>query len=290
MSNNIITRRRFFGAKEKEDVSLTVDPAQIAAVSKGGTYNFIVSAIGGSNDFYIEEGYDSSFVQLTKKGTTGITAVVSENVNETPRNMTFRVYHADDRRTFVDVTISQSENIVVPIPEFDFITIRYYWTSQGGRDLDTVTVVKNSGVSSLDGNEVGYGHSYAVSPYLYHSGDNTGNGYESVYLDLTKVLANQPDSAPDKFTMDIYFDWYGSRGNGDTNLEVVAYKGGSMIKDGYNYINQGGKEVYRQSSTINTTSSCTGCSGRYETAYTKVAFITYDRKTKETTLTLVSTN
>ena len=82
------------------------------------------------------------------------------------------------------------------------MVIRYFWTVDDGRDLDTVTVVskmiKKDGTTIEESTTnypyitdgVGYGQGYVVSgvngSYIEHAGDNTVNGNECVYLNFKK--------------------------------------------------------------------------------------------------------
>lgn len=148
----------------------------------------------------------------------------------------------------------------VIIPDFDYLVARYYWAPGEGRDLDTLTGIVESGVASVDDNWVGWSQGFSVpdgatveNSYLFSAGDNTGTGAESVLMNLRKFADENP-SVPNIIKVNMYAFWFGSRNTGNALFELIAYKGGTMSKVGYEFENTGGSEVFRQTFTKNVTS------------------------------------
>lgn len=195
------------------------------------------------------------------------------------------VRHVDDPDYTMDIEILQKENIIVTIPEFEYLTYRYYWTSADGRDLDTATeftntgLVDNNGVSldhlavgwSMDGN-----YNSTIKRYLKWGGDNTGSGNECTFIDMDALLSEENYPILPRFIeARIYATWYAARYDGNITFEIVAYKGGTMVQNGYNFVNQGGVEVYREvyPKYVPTIKG----EATYETSYTYVCKVTYDK-------------
>lgn len=154
----------------------------------------------------------------------------------------------------------------VVIPNFDFLVARYYWAPGEGTDLDTLTGFTNTGIPGIDNNWVGWNQGYVVpgdggptpeiidpAAYLQSAGDNTGTGAEAVLMSLNKITTDNP-SVPNVISINMYAFWYGSRASGNALFEIIAYKGGNMTKVGYEFANNGGSEVFRQTFTKNVPS------------------------------------
>ena len=122
----------------------------------------------------------------------------------------------------------------------DFVVFTYQFFD--GSDLDTRTrvVYPNIGMD-VQPNYVGYGKlntfptsitwSNTVIPtgsIVDWAGDNTGLGYESVLLDIQKLLIAQPATV--EITVDLRCEWYGVKGVLPIEIKAVFYKGGAMIK------------------------------------------------------------
>lgn len=148
----------------------------------------------------------------------------------------------------------------VVIPEFDYLVARYYWAPGAGTDLDTLTGIINSGISSIDNNWVGWSQGFSVpdgsvtaDAYLISAGDNqTSGGAESILLNLKKFTDENP-SVPNIINVNMYAFWWGSRNTGNALFELIAYSGGTMAKNGFEFENTGGLEVFRQTFTKNVT-------------------------------------
>ena len=183
----------------------------------------------------------------------------------------------------------------VSIPDFDYLVARYYWASGEGTDLDTLTGLVGTGVGTVDNNWVGWSQGYtvpgnatsppsAVDPtqYLQSAGDNTGTGVESVLMNLMDFVAANP-AVPNPVTVNMYAFWYGSRNTGNATFELIAYKSGTMSKSGFEFVNTGGTEVFRQTFVKNVTNVIKSSSPSTSTLLGKVE---YDKTTQEAVLIL----
>jgi len=161
-------------------------------------------------------------------------------------------YAAKKNKPIVTVFEGESETLVLSEGEsvltdtFDFAVVRYIWTPDSGADLDTRTRFENIGDPLVDGDEVGYGQGYYVindtdKRYLHWGGDNTSAGREAVLIDFKKISEAYPDNI--SFNVFLSAFWWNARLSGDIILEFELYKGGSMSKSGYDFINTGGEIV-----------------------------------------------
>jgi hypothetical protein len=115
----------------------------------------------------------------------------------------------------------------------DYLIITHQFDAEGGRDLDTKTVIS----SPLSAGPLGYCDlSNHGDPYLFWSGDNTGTGVESCLIDLIRFGTN------DVVTIDCSALWWSRRNSGDMSLDIRAYEGGTMSLNGYQFVNSGGTE------------------------------------------------
>ena len=117
----------------------------------------------------------------------------------------------------------------------DFILITYQFDPSGGRDLDTRTNIESPNRSEI----LGYCKQRTASNIVW-SGDNTGYGVESVYVDINQYGSN------DMIKILCKAFWYSQRNSGNMSLDIRAYKGGVMQRDGSNhfqFINVGGEQV-----------------------------------------------
>lgn len=178
----------------------------------------------------------------------------------------------------------------VIIPDFDYLVARYYWAPGEGTDLDTLTGFINTGVTGIDNNWVGWSQGYNVpdastgisDSYLYSAGDNTGTGAESVLMNLEKFVTDNP-SVPTITKVQMYAFWYGSRATGNALFEIIAFKGGTMAKNGFEFENTGGVEVFRQTFTKNVTSVIKTSS---PTTSTLLGTVNYNKTTFEAELVI----
>lgn len=183
-------------------------------------------------------------------------------LNETACPVTFEF------RWEVEEDTAYCENNTIVINDFDYLVARYFWLPGAGTDLDTATGFLNTGVAGIDNNWVGWSNGYTVpgnsssapsfidnSQYLQHSGDNTGTGAECVLIRFAKFAEDYP-SAPSPIQVGMFATWFSSRGTGDAKFELIAYKGGNMVKNGFEFENDTpGTEVFRQTFTKNVTAT-----------------------------------
>jgi hypothetical protein len=114
----------------------------------------------------------------------------------------------------------------------DYIIITYQFDASGGTDLDTRTRL----ISPEKGNELGFCKK-SESKGLYWSLDNKGYGVESIYIDVTQFNENDVVEVLCKAW------WYSERNSGEMSLDIRAYKGGTMRKENFQFINDGGEQV-----------------------------------------------
>lgn len=122
--------------------------------------------------------------------------------------------------------------------DFDFALIRYIWNSQGGKDLDTRTYIT---VPNRKENMVGWSRMNSDANYLSWNNDNTGSGVEAVLVNLKELKKDFPGQKEFKVLLRAF--WYNTRVSGDLTVEVNTYKGGTMSKSGYDWVNTGGTLV-----------------------------------------------
>ena len=173
----------------------------------------------------------------------------------------------------------------------DHLIIDYDFQSAGGNDLDTRSAVTHPWASQ----NLGYGQNgnyetgqNAIKPSIFstniftHGGDNTGNGYESVYVDIKKLRAEQKEATEIK--MEASAAWYGSCGTGDVELTIHGYVGGTVTDQGYNYVPSGtdeetGKIVFKTNTKKGRRNGVSGATdGNAGTACDLLAYVTYDWK------------
>lgn len=219
---------------------------------------------------------------------TTITINALDNPSEDIRNGNI-ILVQDESNNTLDICVTQVGKDVIKIPEFDYLVLRYYWDDYAGKDLDTATVIVNSNITTLDGKAVGWALNGSIDDILFHGGDNTGSGNESAYINFNELLKDGNfDILPDKVICDVYGNWYNTMLSGIVNMEITAYKGGTMSKDGFNFINTGGQIVYTTNQYTKVDTSCNSCVNDYKNNYSYVAKITYNKKTREATMNIIN--
>ena len=125
-------------------------------------------------------------------------------------------------------------NLSVPA---DHIIFDYRFDSDGGKDLDTRTKITSPIASKNLGWDQDGGSNccsqLGMGTFFKHGGDNTGYGYESVYLDVAQLREENPGA--DRVDIECAAAWYGSLASGNVNLTVMAYVGGSHTQTGYQW-------------------------------------------------------
>ena len=171
----------------------------------------------------------------------------------------------------VTITQAAGEQVVV-IPEFDY---------------DTATGFTNTGISNVDNKYVGWSKQWAttqqqVGDYLIYGGDNMQSGLEGVLIKM-KTLLSAPgmDESEPNINADIYGNWYGNRGRGNVVVSFTAHLGGEMVKQGFNFINEGGEEVYSDSITTNVSAHGETNYQNIKGLYTKMGTMVYNKEKRD---------
>ncbi len=146
----------------------------------------------------------------------------------------------------------------------DYIIITYQFDASGGTDLDTRTSI----ISPEKGNELGF-CKYSEAEGLHWSLDNRGTGVESVYIDVNHFKENDVIEVLCKAW------WYTRKDSGKMSLDIRAYKGGTMRKENFQFINDGGEEVGNVISFPHRVKNLGGC-GKAE----KIGVLRFDRATQ----------
>lgn len=162
------------------------------------------------------------------------------------------------------------------VEDFDYAVIRYRWLPSGGQDLDTRTSLTNPNRNNA---MVGWNKLSTDNGYLVWNGDNTANGVETVLLDVKKILLDFPQQVTIEADMRAF--WYNTRMDGNLDIEFATYKGGTMQKSGYDFINTGGNLVQNLKVSTNTTD--TNREGNGE----RLAKLTYNIFSKTGSLTKI---
>lgn len=183
------------------------------------------------------------------------------------------------------LTYTLPDEPIVISHDFDFMAVRYNWLQDSGSDLDILVGFENNG-TPFDAQYVGYGQPTLTIPgsvvpqsdaYLWWAADNTSaTGYECVLIGMQKFTAAFP-SSPNIVEAGLYAVWYGTPISGDFSVELVTYKGGTMVINGTNFINQGGVQI--SSDTVQVSTKINSSSHKPATSY-KVGVVRYDKTTK----------
>lgn len=146
------------------------------------------------------------------------------------------------------------------------VVISWSWdTAAGGTDLDIRgrIVYPYVGQDTVD-DCLGYTGNESVEewpvgssfPLLVWGGDNTGAGKESVLINIDQFRADFPSER--YFVVECRGNWYVTPSPDPAILSAALYQGGSMIKDGFSWINTtatkrrnlGGLSVYVDSNEV----------------------------------------
>ena len=137
----------------------------------------------------------------------------------------------------------------------DYIVVTYQFFD--GTDLDTRTRISNPniGQDTLP-NYIGWCRAEQFpadteTPVLKWSGDNTGQGYESVLIDLIQFKAQYPSYSASTITIDMNGIWFDTQGIQPVVMDVMMYKGGTMQlnQDNYLFYNESYTGLYGVAST-----------------------------------------
>ena len=264
----------------------------------GCSIRLSIMCAGGAGTYSVATNIShSNFVTYTAN-TNSFEIRVSESDIEEEKTAVFTLTHDTSSDEKIIFTVTQEAAKIIKIPDFNFLTYRYKWTAEDGRDLDTATELVNSGLvdasgTTIDGLAVGWnmkGNSNAeVTKYLKYGGDNRDSGNECTFIDMLALCSEEHlPNLPDKIYVDVYANWYGEKKNGYMTFEIKAYKGGEMVQDGYNFNNVGGEEVYSGEQSKFVKAACTSNYSTYKTDYTYVCRVTYDKLTREASIAIQS--
>jgi len=114
-----------------------------------------------------------------------------------------------------------------------YFVFEYQFTN--GSDLDTRTGFIYPPIGAGNSNTQYEGWNRNGNTFLYWGGDNTGNGYESCYIDKQQVLTAYPEAT--YIEVDLRCFWYGSYGSNGVVIKTNAYTGGTMVQSGFQWIN-----------------------------------------------------
>ena len=223
---------------------------------------------------------------------------VKENDVNKDRYYRFKAKYSKDGGVYSDVCeLRQVGKEQIILPPFDYLTFTYSWTNDDGIDLDSATVIRNSGIpiepdTTLDDYYVGYGgngNKDSVNKYLIYGGDNTQSGDEGALVKWKDVLATK-DYVSEGITtlyLDIYANWYNWRKDGNMSITFNTYKGNDgMVQDGFVF-KPTGDTVLVSTKTINNLNAYAsrGNNARHPTnvmtkVYSKMATVEYDIRSK----------
>jgi hypothetical protein len=138
----------------------------------------------------------------------------------------------------------------------DYIIVSYAFTD--GADLDTRTRIsspnigQNSAQSFLGWCRSEFFPDNGGTPILTWSGDNTGQGFESVFVNLIEFKNQYPSET--SLTIEMNAMWYGTLGSNPVVMDVMMYKGGtiSLVQEAYMFANDGYSGIYGVASTGTT--------------------------------------
>ena len=223
---------------------------------------------------------------------------VKENDVNKDRYYRFKAKYSKDGGVYSDVCeLRQVGKEQIILPPFDYLTFTYSWTGNDGKDLDSATVIRNSGIpigsrTTLDDYYVGYGgngNKDSVNKYLIYGGDNLTSGDEGALVKWKDVLATK-DYVSEGITtlyLDIYANWYNWRKDGNMSITFNTYKGNDgMVQDGFVF-KPTGDTVLVSTKTINNLNAYASHinNARHPTnvmtkVYSKMATVEYDIRSK----------
>lgn len=250
---------------------------------------------GGAGTYSLEHNIShlDRFVAWTAH-TNSFEIRVFESEIEEIKTAVFTLTHDNSTDEQIVFTVTQEAAKIIKIPDFNFLTFRYKWGDEDGRDLDTATELVNSGLKdtsgrTIDGIAVGWNMAgngnTAVTEYLKYGGDNQQSGNECTFIDMLALCSEEHlPNLPDKIYVDVFCNWYGDKLIGDMSFEIKAYKGGVMVQQEKNFINQGGEEVYSGEQKKYVKAFCNTNHTDYKNNYTYTCRIAYDKLTREASI------
>lgn len=222
--------------------------------------NYVNTIIQHKSNIY--HGYDVAHGQLDTPAYTSVIANFLDPALETTvpssldnlRNAFFIA--GDTFDTYIDIPrqrIEEFRNAVIALKpaqsvaflrnvpfvemyDFDFVKISY--EIPVNRDIDTRTYFIDTGVVGVDNTKVGYGYGTFVrnslDNYLRWGGDNQ-SGSEHVLIDFKLFHLHNPNLRSSKVRLSAH--WFTGSTSQSTTVKLTTYKGGSMTKNGYDFVN-----------------------------------------------------
>lgn len=183
--------------------------------------------------------------------TTSDLEIVNGTLQAKPKSLGYYglVYLNDDTITEPEEPeepVDPTEPVVVD--KFDYAVLRYIWTDAGGTDLDTRTLITTPARNTM----VGWDKESSDDRNLMWGGDNTGDGVESVLINMKKLIQEYPDL--NEFRIDCRAFWYNTVATGNLKIQFESYLGGYMEPDGYDFQNIQGQSVQKIMVDVNTLS------------------------------------
>lgn len=124
------------------------------------------------------------------------------------------------------------------INDFDYAVVRYIWTAEAGRDLDTRTWFNTP---NRIANVVGWAKSSTDADLLKWGGDNVQSGVECILVDMKAASLLLPNQQNFEIFANAF--WYSEILTGDISIQFQSYKGGTMAQSGFDWVNNGGVVV-----------------------------------------------
>ena len=108
------------------------------------------------------------------------------------------------------------------------------------------------------------------------------SGNEAALIQMGPLLdGDNYDKLPLEIRCGIYGNWYGGRERGNVTIKFTAYKGGTMEKRGYDFVNIGGGEVYTGDAPTNVSAHGEDNWQNIKTLYSKVGTMIYNKESRD---------
>jgi len=232
----------------------------------GGCSTYISAKAKSTIPFTIGKFYDNTLYTLVYEivsvdGTSGGTNNITNVLVNIPRSTCSNVSPTNTPTpTPTDTPEPTPTPFITPTPypfhsggftfDADYIIVTYSFTD--GSDLDTRTRISNPDIGQNDlSTYIGWCRSNEFpddggTPILTWAGDNTGQGFESVFINLIEFKLRYPSYSASTITIDMNAIWYGSLGTEPIIMDVMLYKGGtiSLNSDNFLFINEGYSGIY----------------------------------------------
>lgn len=172
-------------------------------------------------------------------------------------------------------SVTSSQNAVSL--NFDFAVLRFDWNAPNGTDLDIRVDIIDPARNIV----VGADRAPSDAPFLTWGGDNqTQFGQEALLVDFDELRTAYP--LQNTFVIRLRAFWYGTKLDGNINVQYQSFLGGTMQQTGSNdFINIGGAVVDNKSIWVNAPSQ-----GGLALDGDEVAFLTFNAVTGTGELTV----